>query len=187
MQQLLELDELAHLAFHQPADGDARPLADDLGDVFGVDLFLQHPVAGLQLVEMLRGLGDAPLELGHAPVANLGGDSEIGLALELMTELAELLLQRTDGIDRLLLALPVLLHLVHLGVERGELVDQRVETLLRRRVGLLLQRDLLDLELQDPALDDVDLGRQRVDLDAQLAGRLVDRSMALSGRNRLVR
>ena len=39
---------------------------------------------------------------------------------------------------------------------------------------LLLQRELLDLELQDAALDHVDLGRHRVDLDAQLARRLVD-------------
>ena len=46
---------------------------------------------------------------------------------------------------------------------------------------LLLQRDLLDLELQDAALDDVDLGRQRVDLDAQLAGRLVHQVDGLVG------
>ena len=46
---------------------------------------------------------------------------------------------------------------------------------------LLLQRDLLDLELQDAPLDDVDLGRHRVDLDAQLAGRLVDEVDGLVG------
>ena len=56
-----------------------------------------------------------------------------------------------------------------------------VEALLRRRVGLLRQRDLLDLQLQDAALDDVDLGGQRVDLDAQLAGRLVDQVDGLVG------
>ena len=130
---------------------------------------------------MLGGLGDPALELGHAPVTDLGGNGQIGLALELLAELAELLLQRTDGVDRLLLAFPVLLHLVHLGVERCELVDDGVAALDRRRVGLLLQRDLLDLELQDAPLDDVDLGRQGVDLDAQFAGRLVDQVDGLVG------
>ena len=32
MKHLLEAHELGHLALHQPADGHARPLADDLGD-----------------------------------------------------------------------------------------------------------------------------------------------------------
>ena len=157
------------------------PLADDLGDVFRVDLFLQHAVAQLQLVEVLGGLVDAALELGDAAEADLGRDVEIGLALELGAQLLELLLQRADGVDRLLLVLPVRLHLVHLRVERGELVDDGVEPLLGGGVGLLLQRDLFDLELQDAALHDVDLGGQRVDLDAQLAGRFVHQVDGLVG------
>ncbi len=48
-------------------------------------------------------------------------------------------------------------------------------------VGLLLERDLLDLELEDAALDDVDLGGQRVDLDAQLRRRLVHEVDGLVG------
>ena len=101
------------------------------------------------------------------------------LALQLRSQLLELLLQRADGIDRLTLGLPVLLHLCRLSVECGELVGQRGEPGDGCRIGhrvafLGLQRDLLDLELQDAPLDDVDLRRHRVDLDAQLAGRLVD-------------
>ena len=130
---------------------------------------------------MGRGLVDAPLELGDAAVADLGGDVEVGLALELRAQLLELLLQRADGVDRLALGLPVALHLRRLGVQRGELVVERGEARLRRVVGLLLQRDLLDLQLQDAPLDDVDLGRHRVDLDAQLAGRLVDEVDRLVG------
>src|SRR5438552_1110736 len=86
-----------------------------------------------------------------------------------MNEPTGLFLPRADRVDRLLLTLPVLLHLGDLDVERGQLVLQRVEALERGVVGLLRQRHLLDLELEDPPLDDVDLGRQRVDLDAQLA------------------
>ena len=44
----------------------------------------------------------------------------------------------------------------------------------RGGIGLLLERHALDLELADAAGDDVDLGRHRVDLDAQPAGGLVD-------------
>ena len=50
-----------------------------------------------------------------------------------------------------------------------------------RLVALLLQRHLLDLELEDASLDDVDLGGHRVDLDAQLARRLVDEVDRLVG------
>jgi hypothetical protein len=49
---------------------------------------------------------------------------------------------------------------VHLRVERGQLVDDGLQPLLRAGVGLLLQRDLFDLQLQDAPLHDVDLGGQ---------------------------
>ncbi len=62
-------------------------------------------------VEVGGGLVDATLEFGNAAVADLGGDVEVGLALDLGAQLLELLLQRADGVDRLLLLLPVLLHL----------------------------------------------------------------------------
>ncbi len=58
---------------------------------------------------------------------------------------------------------------------------ERIEPFARRLVALLLQRHLLDLELQDATLDDVDLGGHRVDLDAQLAGRFVDEIDRLVG------
>ena len=165
----------------QPGHRHTGPLRHDLGDVVGVDLFLQHAVVGLQLVEVGGGLVDAPLELGDPAVPDLGGDVEVGLAFELRAQLLELFLQVADGVDRLLLRLPVLLHLAEVDVEFGELVVQRVEPLARRRVALLLERDLLDLELQDAALDHVDLGRHGVDLDAQLRRRLVDEVDRLVG------
>ena len=85
-------------------------LRHDLGDVLGVDLLLEHAVVALQLVEVGGGLGDALLELGDAAVADLGGDVEVGLALELRAQRLELLLERADGVDRLALVVPVRLH-----------------------------------------------------------------------------
>ena len=63
----------------------------------------------------------------------------------------------------------------------GQLLVQLGQALGRGRVGLLGQRHLLDLELAHAAGDDVELGRHRVDLDAQAAGRLVDEVDGLVG------
>ena len=49
VQPLLHLQQLLDLAFHQPADRDAGPAADDLGDVLLVDFLLEHPLVLLQL------------------------------------------------------------------------------------------------------------------------------------------
>ena len=59
--------------------------------------------------------------------------------------------------------------------------SRRAEPLGRGLVGLLLQRHPLDLELAQPAGHHVELGRHRVDLDAQPAGRLVDQVDGLVG------
>ena len=48
VQPLFHVNQLLNFAFHQPADRDVRPLADDFGDVFLVDFLLQHPLALLQ-------------------------------------------------------------------------------------------------------------------------------------------
>ena len=101
------MDELAHLALHQAGHRHARPLRDDLGDVLRVDLFFEHRLLGLQLVEVLGRLVDPPLELGDTAVADLGSELEIGLALDLGAELLELFFEVADRVDRLLLTLPV--------------------------------------------------------------------------------
>ncbi len=56
----------------------------------------------------------------------------------------------------------------------GQLLLDPLQPLLRGRVLLLPQRLALDLELEDPALELVDLLGQAVDLDADARGRLVD-------------
>ena len=83
--------------------------------------------------------------------------------------------------DRVLLVLPVRDHRVALLGQRRQLLLERVEALRRLLVGLLGQRRLLDLELADAPLDDVDLERHRVDLDAQPRRGLVDEVDGLVG------
>ena len=181
---VLHAHELAHLAFHEAADGDACPLGDDLGDVFLVDLFLQHLLLGLEVVQARRLHLDLGFEVADGAVAELRGLLEVALALGhlgLGARALELLLDRADLGDGVLLVLPVRDHCVALLGQRRELFVERGEALLRRLVGLLGQRGALDLDAADLALDDVDLERHRIDLDAQTRRGLVDQVDGLVG------
>ena len=189
VQRVLHADELGHLALHQAADRDPRPLGDDLGDVLLVDLFLQHRLVGLQLVEP-RGLRlDVGLELAHRPVAELRGAIEVALALGplgLGARGLEPLLDLADLGDGVLLVLPagdhrvaVLGQLRQLLLDRGEALPG--DLVAGPALDLAVQRGLLDLELADAPLDDVDLERHRVDLDAQARRGLVDQVDRLVG------
>ena len=54
LEALLHRDQLLDLALHHARDGHAGPLADDLGDVFLVHLFLEHLLVLLELGEAAR-------------------------------------------------------------------------------------------------------------------------------------
>ena len=54
VQELFHADQLVDFALHELGDRDARPAADDVGDVLGVDLFFQERAVRLQLVELAR-------------------------------------------------------------------------------------------------------------------------------------
>ena len=126
----------------------------------------------------------ARCELGDLAVAQLGRALEVGLALgalELAVGLLEALLDGRDLVDLVLLGLPLGLHGRAALAQVAELALDRLAALDARVVGLVGQRGELDLELQDAAIDLVDLGRQRVDLDAQLGGGLVDEVDGLVG------
>ena len=63
----------------------------------------------------------------------------------------------------------------------GQLALHHGEPLLGVRVALFLQRLALDLQVGGAALQLVDLGRHRVDLNAQRSRRLVDQVNRLVG------
>ena len=132
----------------------------------------------------LLGLRQLALELGDLAVAQLGGPLEVGVALGALgvaVRLLEALLELLHPGDRLLLVLPARLHLARLLAQVGEVALDRLAARDGRVVLLLLERLALDLELHDAALDLVDLGRHRVDLDAQLRRGLVDQVDRLVG------
>ena len=120
VQLVLHADELLHLALHEARHRDAGPLRHDLGDVLLVDLFLQHRVTALELVEAIGANLDLRVEIAHRAVAKLGGALEVAVALGLLGVGArglERLLALADRADRVLLELPLRDHGVALLVE----------------------------------------------------------------------
>ena len=178
MQAVLHLHELLAFSLQQAADGDARPACDDLGDVVGVDLlFEEHRRLAASLALLRFVLGDLALELWDLAVAELGGSLQVGVAfgaLHLHARRVELLAGLADPGDRLLLGFPLRRHLLLARLELRDLRLDRGTALLGGCVFLLSQRLELDPQLHRAPFDLVDLGRQRVDLDADLRSGLVD-------------
>ena len=128
----------------------------------------------------------AALELGDLAVAQLGGALEVGLALGAL-ELAcgparaRSLTSRDRRRSR-----PSRAAMRPSSRRAAPCSSASSRSIASRRAAdassrLLLERLLLDLELHDAALDLVDLGRHRVDLDAQARGGLVDQVDRLVG------
>jgi len=80
-----------------------------------------------------RGLLDATLQLGDPPVADLGGSGQVGLAFDAGSQFLEFLLERTDRVDRLLLADAQTSGGLLIAVAEGK-ADELLAALLRRGV-----------------------------------------------------
>ena len=93
----------------------------------------------------------------------------------------QLLLRSLHLIDLRLLIRPTRLQLTELLALIRQLLAQIRQTLLRRLVGLLLQRDLLDLKPAHNTLQLINLLRRRIDLHSQTRARLINQV------NRLIR
>ena len=87
--------------------------------------------------------------------------------LEVEARLVELLLELGGGAELLLLRLPARGERGRLLLEVGELLLQPLQPVLRRLVGLLLQRLALDLELDDAPVELVERLGLGIDLHAQ--------------------
>jgi len=71
VEPLFHLEQFLDFAFHQPADGNVRPFADHVSDVFFVDLFLQHALVFLELGQTRLLVLDFLFEFGHGSVLEL--------------------------------------------------------------------------------------------------------------------
>ncbi len=185
VQPLLHLNQLLDFAFHQPADRDVRPLADDLGDVFLVDFLLQHPLALLQLGQLRFLLLDLAFELRDLAVLQLRRLLVVAGALRAL----DLEPQRSPAPPSAsataecssFSCCQCAASRPRSSLRSASSFSSFAEPLLRRLVALLAQRLALDLELHDAALELVELRRHRVDLHPQLRRRLVDQIDRLVG------
>ena len=182
---LFQVQQLLHFAFHQPADGNARPAGDHRGDSSSsTSSFINRCCPSLDCSRCLFG-GELLFELDELAVLELGDAIEVVLALGLLDLLLGLLdrfAQRRAGVPIAPFSdCPAGAQRVGLFAQLGELLLEFRQALARGGVGFLLQRLALDLELHDAARGLVELGRHRVDLGAQLGRRLVDQVDGLVG------
>ena len=77
------MQEFIFLTFEELADGDVRPGCDHFGDIIGRDLFLEHPLVGLQFGEGGLRLLDLGFGGGQPRIFDFGGLLVLAAALGL--------------------------------------------------------------------------------------------------------
>ena len=133
---------------------------------------------------MFAQFGKLLLGLRNSSIANLRYALIVALAqLGLLFDLQffDLLFEGTDTGDRILLFFPLRLQRVGLFANLGQFFFNDREALARVRVVLFLECLLFDFQLGGFAFELVDVGGQRIDLDAQRSGRFVDQVDGLVG------
>src|SRR5690606_23097721 len=174
--ELLHPEQLLALALEHLRDRNAGPLRHDLRDLL-LRHARAHELLRLRLLLAGRRLLELALELGDLAVLELGHPRQVARAarlLELDLRSLERLLDVRRALRRGLLGLPDLLEIGVLALEPPDLRLDVREPALRRVVRLLLQRLALDLELDQPAVEPVELLRLRVDLHPNPRRGLVD-------------
>ena len=184
MKFFFEMKQFFNLAFEELRDWYARPSADNLGNIFFVDFFFQQSGLPLFLRQPFFFLQQSPFEVRKLPELQLGGPIEVVLAFGLFDfdlGLLDLLSERSQPLNRLLLGLPPRFERVGLCLQVGQFFFEFFESLFRSSVLLFLERFAFDLELHHTARYFIELRRHRINLRAKLRGRFVDEV------NRLVR
>ena len=176
MQNAFQAQQLLPLTLHQAADGDAGPLAHNVGDfIFRHGIVNHGIVAG---VLFRRGLGVLELlfQRGQIGVFQLGGllIFQIGLSpLNFAVHLLNLSFELLDAVHAALLRLPAGLHGVELLLLVRQILFQLLQTVSGQLVVLLLQRHFLNFLLHDPAAQVIQLRGHGVDLRADHGAGLI--------------
>ena len=187
VEHVLQADQLVDLALHEPGHGHAGPAGHDLGDVLLVDLLLQHRALGAaRSASWAETASSSRSQHRQVPVAHLGGPvagrprarggqpRRSGVSMRSLRARIDSM-SSFSACQRAFMARP--------SAPAGRRSPSR--SLSRRSLEALsdsLASATFSISrLADLALDDVDLGRHRVDLDAQLGGRLVDEVDGLVG------
>jgi len=179
VQDILEMQELFFFALHQTGDRDAGPALDDPGDLLLRHLIPQQAVfsrrgaAFRQTFLLLQLL----LQLGEPAVFELGSFIEIVFLLRplhLAAYVLDLFPQGLHLADGGFLVLPFGLHGTELFPHFGKFLLDLGQVLLGKGVLFFFKRRLLNLMLDDLALDDVQFGRHGVDFGPDHGAGFVD-------------
>ena len=173
------VQQFAPLAGQHLVDGNAGPARHHGGDDLVGNLLFQHP-SGVRLQRRVQLL----FELGDDAVHQFAGTGEVALALddlELTARLIQLFLELLRPGQLFLFRLPYRRQIGRAFLQLGELLLERLQPVARRPVAFLLQGLALDLELDDAAVQLVDVLGLRIDLHAQAARRLVHQVDGLVG------
>ena len=153
------MKQLLRLPLRQPVDGNAGPGRDNAGDIVFGHLVIDHAIAD-RLGRFC--LDNGRLDAGNRLIVQFGCRLVVAFAhgfVEPDAGVVQLRLQVTDARERSLFGLPSLLEFGQFRPARREVCAEFLEPGARRLIFLLLERDLLDAQSVDGALELVDLDR----------------------------
>ena len=181
VQLVLEVQQTLTFALQHTRHGDASPLRDHLGYLLRIDLFVNHGVVGLHLLELSLKVFDLLFSLLDAAVTQFGHLTIVACTLGLLgLEFVafDIFHLGLNLLNDALFVLPAGLHLVTLLTQRAELLVNLGNLVL---VVLAFDGLALNFQLADTALDFIQLLGHRINLQTQLGSGLVDKVDGLVG------
>ena len=174
---IFHLDQLGALAFLQSRNRDVGPGADDFGDVFFGDLFLEESRSALHLFELFLRFVEGFFLVGKEAVLNLAGSAEVAFALrlfELELELLQLFLDDIGLVDNRLFILPLGLETVGFLIEVSDFLLDLLQPILARVIFFFLKSLALHFELHGLSFELIDFCREAVEFDLETRRGFVD-------------
>ena len=171
------MQQFVHFAFQQFAYRDARPFCHDSGDFFRVHFFFEQSAAFLQHFQFFFSCGNFCLQFVQGAIAQTGRFLEVGITFchfHLVVNLVELFFKLLQVEDGLFFCLPLGGHRGRFFFQVSQFALKLFQAILRGFVFFFLQRLLFNLELHNGPIHLVQRLWLRVNLGAQVCGRLVD-------------
>ena len=156
-ERFLHFQKLVAFALQNLVDRNSSPARDDLRDVVGGHRFVHENAAAFRL-----GFGELSFEIGNDAISEFTGALIFAAPLGLSKLVAggfELLLELLFGAELVLLRKPARGQRSGFFLKLGEFVAKLLQPLLRGGIRLLFQGFLLDLKLDDAAVELIELFR----------------------------
>jgi hypothetical protein len=154
VEDVLQVQELLPLTFHQARNRNSRPFAHNFCNFFFGDTVVKQRIGGLRLFGDFFFGFQLLFEFGQSAVFQFGGFVQVVDALRLFNfgvHLLELRAQLAHFADGVLFVFPFCFPLFQLGSLVGELFLDFFQMFLRQRIGVFFQGGFLDLVLHDLA------------------------------------